>query len=62
LLAKIEPPRLEEIPPFVDPLIWYILMRASDRFQSKNGHIPNKKNDFKELKRCLTELITETKV
>ena len=61
-MQKIERPRLDELPPFVDPLIWYVLLRVVDRFQTANGRIPNDENDLRELKRCLSELINETKV
>uniref|UniRef100_A0A915M875 THIF-type NAD/FAD binding fold domain-containing protein n=1 Tax=Meloidogyne javanica TaxID=6303 RepID=A0A915M875_MELJA len=61
LLQKIEPPRLDELPPVVDPLTWYILLRVVDRFQEVNGRVPKEENDLREMKRILCELLGETK-
>uniref|UniRef100_A0A915MWN4 NEDD8-activating enzyme E1 regulatory subunit n=1 Tax=Meloidogyne javanica TaxID=6303 RepID=A0A915MWN4_MELJA len=61
LLQKIEPPRLDELPPVVDPLTWYILLRVVDRFQEVNGRVPKEESDLREMKRILGELLGETK-
>ncbi|CAK5033528.1 unnamed protein product [Meloidogyne enterolobii] len=61
LLHKIEPPRLDELPPVVDPLTWYILLRVVDRFQEINGRVPKEESDLREMKRILGELLGETK-
>uniref|UniRef100_A0A1I8BVF2 NEDD8-activating enzyme E1 regulatory subunit n=1 Tax=Meloidogyne hapla TaxID=6305 RepID=A0A1I8BVF2_MELHA len=57
LLQRIEPPRLDELPPFVDPLTWYILLRVVDRFQEANGRVPSEESDLREMKRFLTEFL-----
>ncbi|KAF7632958.1 NEDD8-activating enzyme E1 regulatory subunit [Meloidogyne graminicola] len=62
ILQKIEQPKLDKLPPYVDPLTWYLLLRAVDKFQLENAaKIPNGENDLLKLKKCLTELLEETK-
>jgi hypothetical protein len=60
-----EPPQFDvdkQKPPVVNPLTWYILLRAIDRFRAANDRLPMEDSDIRDLKRCLTELFVETRV
>lgn len=57
----------EQKPFTVDPLVWFILMRAMDRFYYEKNRFPGTNGvpctiDSKDLKRRLLDLVYETKV
>ena len=49
------------------PLVWYVLLRAMDRFHSEKGRFPGTNDlpraaDSADLKRQVVALVEETKV
>ncbi|KAI1717685.1 NEDD8-activating enzyme E1 regulatory subunit [Ditylenchus destructor] len=65
LLKRIADPNLEEKPITIDCLVWFILLRAMDRFQIEKHRFPGTNGvpcgiDSKDLKRRVDTLIAET--
>ncbi|KAI1714882.1 thiF family domain-containing protein [Ditylenchus destructor] len=65
LLKHIADPNLEEKPITIDCLVWFILLRAMDRFQMEKDRFPGTNGvpcgiDSKDLKRRVDTLIAET--
>ncbi|KAI1697103.1 FAD binding domain-containing protein [Ditylenchus destructor] len=64
-LNRIADPNLEEKPITIDCLVWFILLRAMDRFQMEKDRFPGTNGvpcgiDSKDLKRRVDILIAET--
>ncbi|KAI1714641.1 NEDD8-activating enzyme E1 regulatory subunit [Ditylenchus destructor] len=65
LLNRIDDPNLVEKPITIDCLVWFILLRAMDRFQMEKDRFPGTNGvpcgiDSKDLKRRVDILIAET--
>jgi len=67
LLARIDKTDFESTPPCIDPLIWFVLLRIADHFQSEKGYFPgtvvaHRLTDSRELRRISNSLLTNSKL